>query len=151
MRSQSLSIEKRPSIPGGALISGSRQGEQGTHIGTVGAPKSPNAVRSFSGSTQGKVSELARDEEGIHTLRAALLSCSVVSDSLRPHGLQPTRLFCPWGFSRQEYWSGLPCPPPGDLSNPGLLHCRQILYRLSHQGSPRILEWLAYPFVRGSF
>ena len=23
------------------------------------------------------------------------------------------------GFSRQEYWSGLPCPPPGDLPNPG--------------------------------
>ena len=28
---------------------------------------------------------------------------SVVSDSLRPHGLQPARLLCPWGFSRQEY------------------------------------------------
>ena len=27
---------------------------------------------------------------------------------------------CPWGFSRQEYWSGLPCPPPGDLPNPGI-------------------------------
>ena len=26
----------------------------------------------------------------------------------------------PWGFSRQEYWSGLPCPPPGNLSNPGI-------------------------------
>ena len=24
------------------------------------------------------------------------------------------------GFSRQEYWSGLPCPSPGDLSNPGI-------------------------------
>ena len=27
---------------------------------------------------------------------------------------------CPWGFSRQEYWSGLPCPPPGDFPNPGI-------------------------------
>jgi len=27
---------------------------------------------------------------------------------------------CPWGFSRQEYWSGLPCPTPGDLPNPGI-------------------------------
>ena len=35
-------------------------------------------------------------------------------------------------------------------SNPGLLHCRRILYRLSHQGSPRILEWVAYPFSNGS-
>ena len=31
-------------------------------------------------------------------------------------------------------------------SNPGLPHCRQILYQLSHRGSPRILEWAAYPF-----
>ena len=48
----------------------------------------------------------------------AVLSRSDVSDSSRPHGLQLARLLCPWGFSRQEYWSGLPCPPPGDL--PGL-------------------------------
>ena len=43
------------------------------------------------------------------------------------------------GFSRQEYWSGVPLPSPGDLpkpgiEHPGLLHCRQTLYRLSHQG-----------------
>ena len=38
-----------------------------------------------------------------------------MSSSLQPYGLQPARLFCPWGFSRQEYWNGLPCPPPGDL------------------------------------
>ena len=40
------------------------------------------------------------------------------------------------GFSRQEYWSGLPFPSPEDLpnpgSNPGFLHCRQTLYCLSH-------------------
>ncbi|XP_055423086.1 uncharacterized protein LOC129643032 isoform X2 [Bubalus kerabau] len=28
------------------------------------------------------------------------------------------RLLCPWGFSRPEDWSGLPCPPPGDLPDP---------------------------------
>ena len=43
-----------------------------------------------------------------------------VSDSLQPCGLKPSRLLCPWGFSRQEYWSGLPCLPPGDLSKPGI-------------------------------
>ena len=41
-------------------------------------------------------------------------------------------------FSRQEYWSGLPFPSPGDLLDPGiepgLRHCRQTLCRLSHQG-----------------
>ena len=35
---------------------------------------------------------------------------------------------------------------PTQESNPGLSCCKQILYRLSHQGSPRILEWVAYPF-----
>ena len=43
-----------------------------------------------------------------------MLSCSVVSDPLQ------TLVNCPWGFSRQEYWSGLPCPPPGVLPNPGI-------------------------------
>ena len=46
-------------------------------------------------------------------------------------------------FSRQESWSRLPFPSPGDLPdqglNPGILHCRQILYHLSHQGS--LYEW----------
>ena len=44
------------------------------------------------------------------------------------------------GFSRQEYWSGLPFLQGIFLtqeSNPGLLHCRQILYQLSYKGSPR--------------
>ena len=35
-----------------------------------------------------------------------------MSDSSRPHGLQPTRLLCPWDFSRQEYWNGVPLPSP---------------------------------------
>ena len=47
-------------------------------------------------------------------------------------------------FSRQEYWSGLPCPSPGDLPDPGiepLISCiscfgRQILYQLHHLESP---------------
>ena len=39
---------------------------------------------------------------------------------------------------------------PTQGSNPGLLHCKQILYQLSHQGSPRTLEWVAYPFSGGS-
>ena len=38
---------------------------------------------------------------------------------------------------------------PTQGSNPGLPHCRQILYHLSHQGSPRILEWIDYSFSRG--
>ena len=56
----------------------------------------------------------------IDLMCCAVLSHSVMSNSLRPHELQPARLLCPWGFSRQEYWSGLPCPPPGDRPNPGV-------------------------------
>ena len=59
-----------------------------------------------------------------------------------------------FGFSRQEYWSGLPFPSPGIFptqgSNPGVLHCRQTLYPLSHQGSPASIReaqeyWSEYP------
>ena len=55
-----------------------------------------------------------------HLLLYTAFSHSVVSDSLWPHGLQPSKLLCPWGFSRQEHWSGLPCPIPVDLPNPGI-------------------------------
>ena len=47
-----------------------------------------------------------------------LLKVKDVSNSLQPYGLQPTRLLCPWGLSRQEYWSGLQFPSPGDLPHP---------------------------------
>ena len=39
------------------------------------------------------------------------VSCLFASNSLLPYGLSME-------FSKQEYWSGLPCPPPGDLPNP---------------------------------
>ena len=55
-----------------------------------------------------------------HDIKNSVFSLSVVSDSLQPHGLQPTRFLCPWGFSRQERQNGLLCPPPGDLPNPGI-------------------------------
>ena len=68
------------------------------------------------------------------------VSRSVVPDSLRPHGLQPTRLLCPWDFPGKV--TGVGChfllqgifPTQG--SNPGFLHCRQILYSLSYKGRP---------------
>ena len=50
------------------------------------------------------------------------------------------------GFSKQEYWTGIFSTPGSNL---GLLHCRWILYHLSHEGSPRILEWVIYHFSRG--
>ena len=55
-----------------------------------------------------------------YVLSACMLSHSVLSDSLWPHGLQPTQLLCLWGLSGQEYWSRLQSTPPGDLPNPGI-------------------------------
>ena len=73
-----------------------------------------------------------------------------MSDSLRPHGL-----YSPWNSPGQNTGVGslslLQGIFPTQGSNPGLLHCRRILYQLSHKGSPRILEWVAYPFLQWIF
>ena len=59
----------------------------------------------------------------------------VMSDSLRPHQA-PVSM----AFSRQWYWSGLPCPPPGDLPDPGNKSMSPALQANSlppsHQGNP---------------
>ena len=67
------------------------------------------------------------------------LSLPVRSDSWRPHAAA-ARLLCPWNFAGKH--TGVGCHVllqgilPTQGSNPGLLHCRQTLYCLSHQGSP---------------
>ena len=72
-------------------------------------------------------------------------SHSVVPDSLRPH-----RLYRPWNSPGQNMGVGGLSLLQGifltQRSIPGLPHYRWILYQLSHKGSPRILEWVAYPF-----
>ena len=62
-----------------------------------------------------------RREEGILLpMRCSVAqSCPTLCDPMDPT-LTPTGLLCPWEFSRQEYWSGLPCPAPGDLPHPGI-------------------------------
>ena len=76
-------------------------------------------------------------------------NCSVTSDSSWHN-----RLYSPWNFPGQNTGIGscslLQGILPTQRSNPGLPHCRWILYQLSHQGSPRILEWITYPFSRVS-
>ena len=68
-------------------------------------------------------------------------SRSVMSDSLRPHGL-----YSPWnspgqntGVGSLSFFQGI---FPTQVLNPGLPHCRQILYQLSHKGSPFLLPIL---------
>ena len=61
----------------------------------------------------------------------------------------PTRLLCPWGFSRQEYWSGLPFPSLGEIPDPGIKPrspaLASRLYHLSHQGSKIIIIIILLP------
>ena len=68
---------------------------------------------------------------------------------LWPHGL-----YSPWNSPGQNTGVGSLSLPqvifPTQGSNTGLAHCRRILHQLSHKGSPRLLEWVAYPFSRGS-
>ena len=74
--------------------------------------------------------------------------CLVMSNSLWPCGL-----YSPWNSPGQNTGLGslslLQGIFPTQGSNPGLPHCRLILYHLSHKGSPRIVEWVAYPFSIG--
>ena len=73
-------------------------------------------------------------------------------DSLRPDGLQLTRLLCPWDFPDND--TGVGChfllhgifPTQG--SNPGVLHCRQILYQLSYKGNPKKPPTFIYTAVQ---
>ena len=74
-------------------------------------------------------------------------SCSVVATLYDPvgyivHGILQARILEWVAFSRGSF--------PTQGLNPGLLYCRRILYQLSHQGSPRILAWVAFSFSRGS-
>ena len=59
-------------------------------------------------------------------------------------------LYSPWNSPGQNTGVGslslLQGIFPTQGSNPGILYCRWILYQLSHKESPRILEWVAYPF-----
>ena len=76
-------------------------------------------------------------------------SHSVVLSSLWPHGL-----YSPWSSPGWNTGVGSFSLLQGIFLiqglNPGLPHCRRTLYQLSHKGSPRILDWVAYPFSSGS-
>ena len=74
-----------------------------------------------------------------------------MSDSLQPHGLQPTRLLSPWDFPGKR--TGVGCHSllqgifPTQGVNLGLLHCRQTLHPLSHPhlGKAKVQYFSAIP------
>ena len=89
-----------------------------------------------------------------YTFRHWLSILKVKSHSVVSNSLLPCGLYSPWNSLGQNTGVGslslLQRIFPTQESNPGLPHCRQILYQLSHKGSPRILEWIIYPFSSGS-
>ena len=90
-----------------------------------------------------------KKEEALSSFRLPKVKVTQSSPTLLPHGL-----YSPWNSPGQNTGMGslslLQRIFPIQGSNPGLPHCRQILYQLSHKGSPRIPEWVAYPFSSGS-
>ena len=74
-----------------------------------------------------------------------------MSNSLRPHGLQPTRLLHPWDFPGKSTGVGCHFLLQGifliQRLNLGLPHCRQILDHLSHQGSQLITDMVSAKFL----
>ena len=106
----------------------------------------------------------------VRTLRSCMQSASVMTDKESVccaviSCFSRVRLFAtPWAVAHQAIcpWNspgkntGVGCHAllqgifPTQGCNPGFLHCRQILYCVSYQGSPRILEWVNYPFSRRS-
>ena len=73
-------------------------------------------------------------------IKSESVRCSVVSNSLESHGLQLTRLLCPWNSPSKNTGMGGYSLLQSIFStqglNPSLSHFRQIVYHLSHQGIP---------------
>ena len=93
--------------------------------------------------SQRELKLMAAEQESPGYLVWVTQSCPTLHNSMDWSPPGPLSL----GISRQEYWSGVPFPSPGDLHTHGWhpvhLQCRQILYLLSHQGSPSAVDRMA--------
>ena len=92
--------------------------------------------------------------EGALTTTLLLYNVKVKVDQSCPTLCDPRGLYSPWNSPGQNTGVGslslLQGIFPTQGLNPGLPQCRRILYQLSHKGSPRILDWVTYPFSSGS-
>ena len=140
------------SIPGSGRSAGGGKGCPLQHSGLEnstdrivhGVPKSRTRLSDFQPHLIYASKHLLRFTS-VFPSSLSVVSRSVASDSLWPHGLLPTRLLRPRGSPGKR--PGLDChfllqgiSPTGGL-NLGLLHCRQTLFHLSQQGSPLWLFW----------
>ena len=120
------------------LVSAAQQGESATHTHTSPLISISSTLK--SSEHRGAFPMLYSRFSLVSWYESESVSCSVRSDCLQLHGLEPTRLLCPWNSPGQNTGVGSCSLLQGIFSpqgsNPGLAHCRGILYCLSHQGSP---------------
>ena len=102
----------------------------------LGAIKPPDATTGTTHNERVRVPQQKTTHDAVKTLNAT--TQTQMSHSLRPHGLEPTRLLHPWNSPSKN--TGVGCHfllqgiVPTRGLNLGLPHCRQTLYHLSHQG-----------------
>ena len=127
-----LCIRLRPPTPSSCSSS--------PHFSFPAVPQRSSRTQSRGSSGQEATTELrgADESSGACTEAQESVGHSGMRDSATPWTVA-CRAPLPMGFSRQEYWWGLPFPRPAELPNPGMepgsAHCRQTLYPLGRQGS----------------
>ena len=98
---------------------------------------------------------LKQNQTFMNILQSGILSLRILAENLLESESHSVVLYSPWNSPGQntgvDSLSLLQGIFPTQGSNPGLPCCRWICYQLNHKRSPRILEWVAYPFSRGSF
>ena len=110
-----------------------------SYLGRTDLPPSDTCLQTFSHGKKKKLLYRYVYYKSCY-MKSVSVSCSVMSDSLPPYGLQPARLLCPWDSPGKNIGVGGHSLPQGIFLaqglNSSLLHCRQILYCLNHQRSP---------------
>ena len=89
------------------------------------------------------MSLLEKDEKTFFLFPMVMQIHSVMSNSSAPRTIAHQAPPLSMGFSRQEYWSGLPCPPPGDLLNPGIKPASLVSPALAHRFFTTSATWEA--------
>ena len=116
--------------------------------------QSPRSLRSLADGVHWLSIWMGRDPDSHHFLQLV---------STKVHAYMLSRFSCVWlfvtlwtvprqaplsmGFSRQTYWSVLPCPPPGDLPNPGITPSSLTSPALAGRLFTTSTTWEALPFI----
>ena len=137
-RARQAATAHTPVCPTSSYSQGAQQRVEGTLTGMKQAPFSDLKMFTLILSTKPRcVCVCAHTRVRV----CHVFSCSVVSDSFSTQRTVASQAPLSIGLSRQEYWSGLPFSPPGNLPNPGMEPESPVLQAdsllLSHRGRPQ--------------